>query len=110
MGEALNDWSNYNSVGPVAACLGKNLDGPSTESDRSRTVRHLVTTSVGDVGPAALDSLTLEILYKRVKIFACHAEHSEASRSWLVERDSSLAPLAQNDAFSLVGLRRSFAD
>jgi len=27
----------------------------------------------------------------------------------LVQRDSSLAPLAQNDKFTLVGLRRSFA-
>jgi hypothetical protein len=48
--------------------------------------------------------------------FACHAEPfdyaqdklCEASRSWLAERVSSLAPLAQNDTIWLVGLRRSF--
>jgi len=40
--------------------------------------------------------------------FACHAERSEASRFWLVERDSSLAPRAQNDIL-LDGLRRSSA-
>ena len=49
--------------------------------------------------------------------FACHAESfdyaqdklREASRFWLVERDSSLTPFAQNDMLCLVGLRRSFA-
>lgn len=29
--------------------------------------------------------------------FACHAERSEVSRSWLAERDSSLLLVAQND-------------
>ena len=57
-----------------------------------------------------LNSLTPEILYRRDSISPVMLSGaSEASRSWLVERDSSLAPLTQNDTICLVGLRESFA-
>ena len=49
-----------------------------------------------------------QILDKLVKILPVMLSESEASRSWLAERDSSLAPLAQNDTIWLVGLGRSF--